>query len=224
MKQGWIKLYRSIEENEFYFAERFSKMHAWIDLLLLANHKPRTIFIRGAEIHLQPGDLAYSQQTLAKRWKWNYRTVVKFLIMLEKREMIHSEKSSVTTVISIQKWNEYQNSAERSAEQNAERVQCRMQTDKNVKNGENVVSSTDDHDFRKFVDELTTVLTKQDIPVNTSRLSLRLEKPFHEYGAEKTKDAFNKAIAQWKRNGHQGDFLSYTLKILREDYERQPNH
>lgn len=128
--QGWISLHRQITENEFYFAERFTKMQAWIDLLLLANHKPVTIFIRGNEINLKEGQLAYSQLSLAKRWKWNRKTVDKFLSMLQKREMLDNRKTHLTTIISIQKWNNYQ----QSGQQNGQLKDNRTDIDNKVKN------------------------------------------------------------------------------------------
>ncbi len=129
--EGYIKLHRRITENEFYFSDRFTKTHAWIDLLLLATHKATTVFIRGIEINLQPGDLCYAEKTLAKRWKWNRRTVDKFLQMLHKREMIHIKKSRITTLISINNWKLYQQSTQQSAQQSSNRVH----TNKNVKEG-----------------------------------------------------------------------------------------
>ncbi len=130
----WIKLHRSIQENEFYFAERFTKAQAWIDLLLLATFKERTVFLRGVEVHLMPGELCYSQVSLAKRWKWNERTVNKFLKLLEKREMIQSRITYVTTVISIRNWNLYQS----NTEQNTEQSKSKIQTNKKGKKDNNV--------------------------------------------------------------------------------------
>ena len=115
---GYFKVHRQITENEFYFCERFDKTHAWIDLLLLATHKENTLFIRGFEINLKPGQLCYSQKSLAKRWKWNVRTVNKFLKLLEKREMIHTKISNVTTIITILNWNRFQVNTYQSANQN----------------------------------------------------------------------------------------------------------
>lgn len=115
--QGWISLHRQIIENEFWFCERFTKAQAWIDLLLLATHKPTTVFIRGIEINLKPGELCYSQLTLAKRWKWNRKTVNKFLSMLQTRQMVDNKKSRVTTIISIKKWNEFQTNGQQSGQQ-----------------------------------------------------------------------------------------------------------
>ena len=123
--QGWIKLHRQIIENEFYFSERFTKSQAWIDLLLLANHKNHTLFIRGNEINLKRGQLCYSQRTLAQLWGWNERTVKKFLNLLKKREMIHYKSTKVTTVITILNWDLYQSSTEQNTEQDTNKQECK---------------------------------------------------------------------------------------------------
>jgi hypothetical protein len=126
---GYVKLYRQITENEFYFSERFTKSQAWIDLLLLANHKPNTIFIRGIQIKTVAGELCYSQLTLAKRWKWNIKTVNKFLKLLENRKMIRNKIDKVTTIITVLNWKQYQC----NGEQNGEQKDNNLDTNKNVK-------------------------------------------------------------------------------------------
>jgi hypothetical protein len=150
---GYIKLHRQIMNNEFYFAEKFSKSGAWIDLLLLANHKPATIFIRGIEIKLNSGDLCYSQLTLAKRWSWSDKTVKKYLDLLKSRRMIDFKGGRITTVISILNWSKYQISTEQiqaiksisnstfsdyDSEQLPEQTPNNLRTDKNVKNDKEV--------------------------------------------------------------------------------------
>ncbi|MHB8578982.1 MAG: hypothetical protein ACYDA4_03865 [Ignavibacteriaceae bacterium] len=132
--EGWIKLHRQVCENEFWFSERFTKAQAWIDLLLLANHKPNILYIRGNEVKTNIGELCYSEVSLAKRWKWNRRTVDKFLSMLSKREMIHSRKTFITTIISIKNYKLYQGTTQQSAQQSS----SRMHTNKNDKNEKNI--------------------------------------------------------------------------------------
>jgi len=127
---GYIKLHRQITENEFYFSERFTKTQAWIDLLLLASFKSNTLFIRGNQVNTKAGELCYSQLTLAKRWKWNEKTVNKFLKLLENRKMITYRITNVTTIITILNWNEYQS----NGEQNGEQKENRTETNKKVKN------------------------------------------------------------------------------------------
>src|SRR5689334_5778402 len=106
MANGWIKLHRSIFESEIYFCERFTKSAAWIDMILLANHSPKTLFLRGVEVVVNRGEMAFSIRTLSERWKWNERSVTRFLNWLEKIEMIQCKKTNVTTFISIVNYNE----------------------------------------------------------------------------------------------------------------------
>lgn len=130
MNMGYIALYRQIVENEFWFYERFTKAQAWIDLLLLANHKSNSFDVRGNEVKLERGQLGYSIKSLSQRWKWNERTVDKFLSVLKNRQMIQCRKSHITTVITIINYNRYQG----STEQNTEQMQNRIHTNNNDKN------------------------------------------------------------------------------------------
>ena len=65
---GWIKLYRSSFENKLYFEEPFTRYQAWIDLLLLANHKDGYFMKRGTLVKVPRGTVGYSMKELAKRW------------------------------------------------------------------------------------------------------------------------------------------------------------
>lgn len=143
--QGWIKLHRSIVQSELYNSERFTRSSAWIDLLILANHAKRTLFIKGNEINLNPGQLCYSMGNLAERWKWNPKTVKKFLLWSKSRDMVDIKTSNVTTIITILNWDRYQNDGEQNGERNGKRkrkqsgkrVMSGKATNKNVKNENN---------------------------------------------------------------------------------------
>ncbi len=91
--EGYIKISRKIIDNEFYFSNKFDYMRAWIDFLLLACYKPKTVHISGVNIHLNPGELCYSMTNLAIRWQWNRWAVSSFLKLLKKSKMIHIQKS-----------------------------------------------------------------------------------------------------------------------------------
>jgi len=136
---GWIRLHRKICDNELYFSERFTKMQAWIDLLLLATHRPRTQYIKGIEINLKNGELCYSQLSLAKRWRWDRKTVTTFLKMLSKREMVairmDKRLSRLTTVITILNWPEYQHDGQQIGQRSGQRMDNGLDTNKNDKEG-----------------------------------------------------------------------------------------
>ena len=87
------------QDNELWLAERFTMGQAWVDLLLLANHADGSFWVRRIEVHVKRGEVAYSALTLAARWKWNRKTVARFLGMLKKRGMVDTRISNLTTVI-----------------------------------------------------------------------------------------------------------------------------
>src|SRR5690554_6701060 len=102
---GWIKLYRKIFENPIYFSEPFTRMQAWIDLLLLANHSGQYFYIRGNRIDVKRGEVAHSMQSLAQRWKWSRGKVLRYISQLENSQMIVQQKSPVITKLSICNYN-----------------------------------------------------------------------------------------------------------------------
>lgn len=105
---GWIKLHRSIMEDKFYFEEPFTRISAWIDLLLLASYKKRYMMIRGIEVEVERGQVGKSRETLAERWGWSRGKVDRFLKRLEALEIIEQQKNGVIHLISIRNYDRYQ--------------------------------------------------------------------------------------------------------------------
>ena len=138
--KGWIKIFRSITDDEDYFAERFTREMAWIDLLLLANFKDSTIIKRGIKIQLHRGQIFKSIRFLSDRWQWNERTTMKFLDSLELEGKIQRKITNVNTLITITNYSNYQDecNTEYNAECNTEyNAECNAEYNtynKNVKN------------------------------------------------------------------------------------------
>lgn len=107
-QQGWIALNRKIVENPMWLSEPFSRSHAWIDLILLANHKPNFFFIRDIKIDVKRGELARGENALAERWGWSRNKVRNFLKLLEKEQQIILKKSKVINRIEIVNYDKYQ--------------------------------------------------------------------------------------------------------------------
>ncbi|MCC8199416.1 MAG: hypothetical protein LIP06_12840 [Tannerellaceae bacterium] len=106
--EGWISLHRKIMHHPEYFSEKFTRMAAWIDLLLLANHKTGYIRKRGIKVEIKRGQTAVSRETLSTRWKWSPGKVTRFLEELEADGQITLQKNNVTTCITINNYDEYQ--------------------------------------------------------------------------------------------------------------------
>lgn len=106
--QGWIKLHRQIFENELWFKEPFNDAQAWIDLLLLANHKTGGIIVRGNRIDIQRGQLGWSERSLGLRWKWSRNKVRRYIKWLEKNGNVIQQKSKLISLITLVNYDLYQ--------------------------------------------------------------------------------------------------------------------
>lgn len=108
--EGYIKLYRKIKENKYWLEPRkFSKLEAWLDLLLRAGFKDIALVIGDRTLSLKAGQFVTSQVKLAEAWGWNRETVNKYLKRLKNDEQIGYKTSNKFTLITICNWDSYQN-------------------------------------------------------------------------------------------------------------------
>ena len=106
--KGWIALYRSILDNESIWNDKpFARGQAWIELLLLANHKTKKIFFDGKVIEVERGSMITSMSKLALRWGWSRKKVTGFLNQLVIEEMITykvvDRKYTLVTIVNYSK-------------------------------------------------------------------------------------------------------------------------
>lgn len=97
-------------EHPDYFAEPFTRMGAWIDMLLMARHKAGYVRVRGVSLRIERGQIAVSQDNLAKRWKWGRQKVRQFIQELEQQNQIQvtQQKGKLINCISILNFDKYQ--------------------------------------------------------------------------------------------------------------------
>lgn len=109
MEVGWIKLHRSITSHWLYTENRkFSKFEAWNDILLNVNFSPAKTIIKGKLINVNRGESIMSLETWGKRWNWDKSAVKRFLELLKKDNMIELKSETVTTRLSVCKYDTYQ--------------------------------------------------------------------------------------------------------------------
>lgn len=159
--QGWIKLHREMRNHWIWQEDRkFSYAEAWIDLILLANHKPNKVNIKGKLLYLERGELARSTKGLGETWKWSKSRVSRFLKTLEKDGMIRYKNETVTSRITICNYDDYQ-SRERDDESHMKRSrngdETHLGTDKNVKNEKNVKEAKSFYDLEISSNEKTAM-------------------------------------------------------------------
>ena len=112
MNDGWVKIYRKITDHELWLSETFSRAQAWVDLLLIANHTDNVIRRRGIKITVKCGQVGYSQDSLAKRWRWSKNKVRRFLNELTNMNQITQQTElkniAVSSLITLTNYKHYQ--------------------------------------------------------------------------------------------------------------------
>ena len=133
MYRGFIKLHRKIADNPIWSLKPFSSGQAWVDLLLIANHKKGLIEKRGNKIIVERGQVGYSVKGLSDRWGWSRGKVERFLKYLENEHQIEQQKSNITTLITLLNYEEFNHT---DTKIDSRQTPDGQQTDTN-KNGKN---------------------------------------------------------------------------------------
>lgn len=251
--EGWIKLHRQIIEHPDYFSEPFTRVMAWIDLLMLANHKGMNMYVRGNKVEIKRGDTAIAQETLATRWKWSRTKVKRYLNELEKDRQIVQQKSNVINTISIVNYDAYQSddTTESSADdttedqQKADRKPAENQqksTNKNVKNVKNdkkahtqFFSGKDKtrarevsqkaQDMLRWIETHTPSVQLMEFPITLRQAQAIVERMDDEDVIRILTDMCNKGATKRCRSAI-NTFNSYASRdfILKEKREKARNH
>lgn len=106
--KGWIKLNRQIMDHWTYEDKPFNRSMAWIDLLLLADHKTHKSLWRGKLTEFKRGDVNISLTELSHRWGWSRDKVRNFVCDLESDGMVTRKVTPHRTVLTIVKYDDFQ--------------------------------------------------------------------------------------------------------------------
>jgi hypothetical protein len=164
MKEGYVKIHRKIADNEIWTKEPFTDGQAWVDLIMLANHKDGYFKVRGNRVVIQRGQLGWSVLSLSRRWMWSRGKAQRFLDHLETVQQIEQQKSRLTTIISIVNYDEYQVS------DTTERATDGQQTDINKKYS---IESIDN--FTTYYNRLLSFFPSKFRPKNKSQQNAWIE-------------------------------------------------
>jgi hypothetical protein len=108
MNIGWVRINRSLTDSGFWLSEPFTKSQAWVDLFVNANHKDGTIWLVGTEIKVKRGQIAWSEVTMSKRWKWSRNKVRRFLKWLSDDgktiQQTIQQRTTILTLVNYEKW------------------------------------------------------------------------------------------------------------------------
>ncbi|MBI6020029.1 hypothetical protein H8J79_04170 [Clostridium perfringens] len=148
--EGWLKLYRSIQNHWLWEDKPFSRGQAFIDLLLMANHKDNKILFNGELIELKRGSRITSLRQLSDAWGWSTTKVKKFLELLEKENMITVKSDNKKTLVTIENYGIYQDVGNAEETQEKQQNNTEVTQKKNKKNSKEIQKKTNKNDKERY--------------------------------------------------------------------------
>ena len=142
MYQGYVKLWRKLQDNDLWKQEKFTRGQAWVDLLLLAKWRSGFFWVRDVKVDYKRGQVTEGILNLSLRWKWSRGKTQNFINILEKEQQIEQQKIGIITLITISKYELYQQNGQQNeqyTEQYTEQQNDNRQyTHKNIKKDKNI--------------------------------------------------------------------------------------
>ena len=117
--KGYIKVYRDIRDHWIWSYKPFSQQAAWIDLIMLANHKDNTILFDGHPMQVKKGQYMTSLQMLADRWGWSRGKVRRFLDDLKTEQMADKKRHGNGTLLTLIKYEDFQGQPDTNKDTNS---------------------------------------------------------------------------------------------------------
>lgn len=137
-KEGWIKLHRKIVDNDIWKdKEPFDRRSAWIDLLIMANHKDEKILFDGELIVVKRGQTVTSVRKLAERWHWSKDKVQRFLDKLERDSMCDRDSNNRRTLLTIENYGVFQDRCDSNKDSECDSNKSQTINIKNIKKKRN---------------------------------------------------------------------------------------
>lgn len=109
---GYIKVFRGIRQSDIWSSKApFDVRSAWLDLLLLANHKDHYVMDGKKTIKVKRGQVNRSMKWLANEWHWKRDKVKEFLDALQEMGNITYFSDTKGTYINVENYNKWQGRA-----------------------------------------------------------------------------------------------------------------
>jgi hypothetical protein len=179
MERGYIHVWRAIQDTELWKDKPFSRAQAWIDLIMIAQHRDGKIMTsRGFTIEVKRGDVLYGLDFFRKRWGWGKGRVLRFkqyLISQDMARQVGSQRNFADSsgktypktdpkfnILSIQNYNYYQ--AEAIKKRTLKRTFSGPQVDPPntlIKNEQCMSAKKADPDVKTFILEWEEIWTQK---------------------------------------------------------------
>ena len=198
MAKGWIRLHRRLQDCEIWANNQpFDMRSAWVDLLMMANHKETTMLFDYEQIVVERGQLITSVRQLSARWSWSKDRTLKYLRTLERLEMIHRDSNNKRTLITIDNYGIYQD--DRDTDQDTDTDTGKDTGSPQTRMIKNVKNVNNNRAFQKpTVEEVRAYCQERNNTVDPETFVDYYESKNWMIGKNKMKD-WKAAVRTWER-------------------------
>jgi len=103
---SYIKLFRKLLSSPIFENEKALKI--WIWCLLKATHKEREQLVGHQIVCLEKGQFVFGRKKASEELLMNENTIYKYIKLLEKLQMISINSNNKFSIVTIEKWEDYQ--------------------------------------------------------------------------------------------------------------------
>ena len=128
---SYIKLFRKLLNSPIFENEKALKI--WIWCLLKATHREREQLVGQQIVKLKKGEFVFGRKQASEELKMTESTIYKYIKLLENLQMISIKSNNKFSVVSIEKWEDYQ-IEELKSNNKVTTEEQQSNTNKNVKN------------------------------------------------------------------------------------------
>ena len=148
---SYIKLFRKLLNSPIFENEKALKI--WIWCLLKATHIEREQLVGQQIVKLKKGEFVFGRNKASEELKMTESTVYKYIKLLEKLQMISIKSNTKFSIVSIEKWEDYQ-IEELKNNNKVTTEEQQSNTNKNVKNIKNNISSSNDEELKEHFEKI----------------------------------------------------------------------
>lgn len=200
MKEGWISLHRKLQDCVIWSnSQPFDMRSAWVDLLLLANHRDAEIIFDYKPITVKRGQYLTSVRKLSARWSWSKNRTLKYLKLLESLQMIQRESSNQRTLLTIVKYDFYQGVEDTDVDTSKDAVMDTGMPQTIMINNENNKNNNNRAFQKPSLEEVRSYCLERNNNVDPEAFISFYESKGWMVGKNKMKD-WKAAVRTWERN------------------------
>ena len=131
----------------------FDRAHAWVDLLLRANHSDGWASMIGREsVEVKRGQILTSTVQLSEEWGWSRGSVRLFLKQLETSQQISQLTTRRYTILSVVKYDDYQEIPKQKSQVKSQQKANRKPTDSQLKAMNNNENKNNNETNEEYID------------------------------------------------------------------------